>query len=199
MISGQNHVSKLCPEVLNIPGQSSPKVKHFLNNLLEIENVSYLEIGVWAGSTFISAMYKNKPIQSISIDNFSQKYDGVYGRDLFLYFCDKFLDKKYYNFIESDSFKIDVSQIKIPINIYFYDGDHSVEGQEKALTYYDEILDDIFIYIVDDYNFPEVVEGTKNGIEKMKYHIDYETILPARFNGDSSNWWNGLYVSVLRK
>lgn len=194
-----NGISKLSEEVLAIPGMSSAKVKHFLNNLLEIDNVKYLEIGVWLGSTFVSAMYKNKPIQSFAIDNFCEKEGFSSCKELFHCFCKGFLDPSTYEFIEEDSFKIDLSKIKLPVNIYFYDGGHSVESQEKALTYYDKILADTFIYIADDYNFQEVRDGTKIGIEKMNYNIDFETVLTANHNQDYENWWNGLYVSVLSK
>ena len=199
ILTASKLISKLCPEILAIPGMSSPRVRHFLNNVLEMENARYLEIGVWMGSTFISAMYKNKPTQANCIDNFSEKNEYTACRDLFFLFCKKFLNPESYKFIEGDSFQIDISQIKLPVNVYFYDGSHTVESQEKALIYYNDVLDDTFIYIVDDYNFPEVPLGTQSGIKKMNYHIDFETVLSARFNGDCENWWNGLYVSVLRK
>ena len=197
--NASKHISKLSPEILNIPGMSSAKVRHFLNNILEIDNARYLEIGVWLGSTFISAMYKNNSVQSYAIDNFCEKNGFISSKELFLTYCKIFLNRKSYEFIEGDSFKIDLSKIKLPINIYFYDGGHHVEDQEKALTYYDKILDDTFIYIADDYNFSEVSEGTKSGIKKMNYHIEFETVLPANGNQDYENWWNGLYVSVLKK
>jgi hypothetical protein len=51
--------SKLTPEILTIDGMSSPKIRHFLNNICSYPGASYLEIGCWKGSTFVSALYKN--------------------------------------------------------------------------------------------------------------------------------------------
>jgi hypothetical protein len=52
------HQSKLNEDILTTYGQSSYKIRHFLNNLLELPNANYLEIGLLNGSTFISSMYK---------------------------------------------------------------------------------------------------------------------------------------------
>jgi len=190
--------SKLSVEILSIEGMSSSKVRHFLNNLLELDNVKYLEIGVWLGSTFISSMYKNKPIQAHAIDNFCENFGMSPCRELFHAFCKSFIDDKLYTFIDNDSFTVDLSNIKFPINIYFYDGNHSEESQEKALTYYDNILDDIFIFLVDDYNYKSTRIGTKNGIKKMGYKIEYEQVLESGAC-DPKSWWNGFYIAVLSK
>ena len=53
-------ISQLNSKILNLEGMSSDKVRHFLNNICSLEHGNYLEIGVWKGSTFISALYKNK-------------------------------------------------------------------------------------------------------------------------------------------
>lgn len=39
---------------------SSPKVRHLLNNLCSLPSTSYLEIGTWKGSTWISALFQNQ-------------------------------------------------------------------------------------------------------------------------------------------
>jgi len=51
--------SKLNNDILMLNGMSSSKVRHLLNNLCALPEASYLEIGVWQGSTFISALYQN--------------------------------------------------------------------------------------------------------------------------------------------
>ena len=55
----KNGVSKLPVEVLDLPGMSSYKVRHFLNNLCaRFINTSYMEVGCYKGSTLISAGYE---------------------------------------------------------------------------------------------------------------------------------------------
>jgi hypothetical protein len=68
-----------------------------------------------------------------------------------------------YEFFCSDSFKFDRSLLKNKFSVYFYDGDHSVISHEQALTYYYDYLENYFIYICDDWNSPDVQEGTKRG------------------------------------
>src|SRR5262245_42345313 len=63
--------SKLCPEILELEGFSSPTTRSFLNSLCSTRSVNYLEVGVWKGSTLISASYKNTG-QFTGIDNFSE-------------------------------------------------------------------------------------------------------------------------------
>jgi predicted O-methyltransferase YrrM len=41
--------TKLNPKALAMDGMSSPKVRKFLNKLLETPESRYLEIGVWRG------------------------------------------------------------------------------------------------------------------------------------------------------
>jgi len=65
--------SKLTDSERELYGQSSIKLKTFLNNVCSKDNTRYLELGVYRGSTIISAMYGNKTLQAVGIENF--KYD----------------------------------------------------------------------------------------------------------------------------
>jgi hypothetical protein len=191
--------SKLPQEVLSIQGMSSSKVRHFLNNLCSLPGTNYLEIGVWRGSTWISALYGNQKSinKAIAIDNWSE-FGGPYSE--FVQNCRRFLPNTQYEFYSADCFAIEKSKIfKEPVNIYFYDGEHSAISQELAFTFYDDRLDDVFIAVVDDWNFPSVPQGTREAFEKLNYEILFEAVLPASHNGDLQNWWNGLYVAVIRK
>ena len=92
-----------------------------------------------------------------------------------------------------------MSTFKKPVNVYFYDGGHTATTQEKAFTYFNPILDDLFIAVVDDWNWDCVVEGTFMAFDKLRYEVLFDIALPANGNGDLENWWNGLYVAVIRK
>ena len=182
---------------------SSPKVRHLLNNLCTLPETSYLEIGSWKGSTWVSALYNNKDTlsQAISIDNWSH----FGGEDNFKANCTRFLPGVPYKTYSADCFALDIHEVcPIPVNIYFYDGEHTALAQEMAFTYYDEILDDVFIAIVDDWNWDMVQNGTRAAFEKLDYQILYERILPAKWNEekqnfDMENWWNGLYIAVIKR
>ena len=192
--------SKLSSEVLAIKGMSSPKIRHFLNNICSRPETRYFEVGTWQGSTFISAVYGNEnSLKSIvSNDNWSM-FGGP--KDAFFANCAKLIPNASFVFSDQDTFSIELKDtFTKSINTYFYDGDHAALAQEKALTYFNETLDDLFIYIVDDWNRETVREGTFKAIKKLNYDILYQESLPATPEiGDTERWWNGLYVAVLRK
>ena len=54
-------------------GQASIKLKTFLNNVCSKDNTRYLELGVYRGSTLMSAAYGNKTLTALGVENF--KYD----------------------------------------------------------------------------------------------------------------------------
>lgn len=186
--------SKLSKEVLSLRGMSNAKVRHLLNNLCNKENTRYLEIGVWLGSTWISALYGNESNidEAIAIDDWS-KFDGP--KDAFLENSQNFLPGYPYRVYSEDSFTLDLSSsFSFPVNVYFYDGCHTEECQEMALTYFDPVLDDVFIFVVDDWSRVAVRAGTLSGIKKMGYKIASQHVL-TKGNG----WWNGIFVAVLVK
>lgn len=197
--NAESHISKLTPNILKIEGMSSDKVRHFLNNICTLPGTRYLEIGTYAGSTWVSALYKNeKTIEdAIAVDNWSQ-FGGP--RCKFMNNCKKFLKKSKYRFYTADCFKLNKKLIfNKKINIYFFDGDHTEEDQELALTYFDDIFEDLFILIVDDWNHPPAKIGTRNAIENLNYDVLYSIELPSGGNGDRQRWWNGLYVALIKK
>lgn len=191
--------SKLSNNILKIEGMSSSKVRHFLNNLCSLPETSYLEVGVWKGSTFVSALYQNEGTikNAIAIDNWSEFEKA---RDAFLVNTSKFLSRNVFNVYEQDAFTVPLNAFVEPINIYFYDGNHSVESQCKAFTHFDAVLADTFIAIVDDWMWPQVQEGTRQAFAALGYTVLFEKeLLSALTGSDTENWWNGLYVAVIQK
>ena len=197
----ENNTSKLPEEILNMYGMTGKYTRHFYNNLLDIDDARYLEIGTWKGSSVCSAMYGNKATV-VCIDNFSEFENQ---RDEFLINFEKYKGQNNATFIEKDCFKIDVSTLP-QFNIYMYDGNHSVESHYKALVHYYNCLDNTFIYIVDDWNWEDVRTGTFNAIKDLNLSILYEK--EVRLTSDNSHtphpeasntWWNGIYIAILRK
>ncbi len=84
-----------------------------------------------------------------------------------------------------------------------YDGEHSAANHYKALTYYYDCLDDVFIFVVDDWNLNKVRDGTMASIKKLQLNVLYEKEIILSKNGantsDSKGWWNGIYFAVLQK
>lgn len=225
----ENNITKLTEKQFGVGGMSSRKVRIFLNEMIK-EDTNYLEIGVWCGSTFIAALHENPHKSAIAIDDFSEFTADFYlseckngddimrlaemsvleevvavGDNLFLKNCDK-NEISNFNLIESDCFNLTESNLNLikDINVYLYDGGHSEEEQRKALTYYIDKLSDVFILIVDDWNFPEAKSGTRLGIQDTNIKVHKEWELHANGiaysgGGDLENWWNGYYVAVCEK
>lgn len=194
--NADNNMSKITDDIIEMDGMSGTKTRHFYNNLLNFHDARYLEIGTWKGSSVCSAMCGNKAT-IVCIDNWSQ-FGGPKGE--FLLNFNKHKGENEASFVENDCYKIDVT--KLPkFNIFMYDGEHSSESHYKALLHYYNCLDDIFIFIVDDWNWKDVREGTFNSIQKLNLKILYEKEIRLTFDNSTTtgSWWNGIYVTILQK
>ena len=199
--NAEKYFSKITDEIINMEGMSGKKTRHFYNNLLNIQDARYLEIGTWKGSSVCSAMYGNNATV-VCMDNWKE-FGGP--KNQFLRNFEKYKGMNNASFIESDCFNVDIS--KLPkFNIYLYDGEHSVESQCNALVYYYDCLDDVFIYIVDDWNGKREREGTMLAIEKLKLKILYKKEIRltlddshTEINLAKETWWNGICVFIFQK
>lgn len=195
--NAEKHISKLPKQVIELEGMSSPKVRHFLNNICSRDGTRYLEVGVWKGSTFISALYGNESsiVVADAIDDFSEFY-GPY--EEFKINCRNVLYEQFFNF-HKNRFQNVQPNLSPPINTYFYDGNHSHESQRDALLHFYPCLDSQFIYIVDDWSFPDVKPGTMDAIDKLGCKILKSWDLKKNSDEDHNQWWCGLFVAVIEK
>jgi len=200
--NAENNISKITNDIINMEGMSGTKTRHFYNNLLNTEDARYLEIGTWKGSSVCSAMCGNKATV-ICIDNWSE-FGGP--KSEFLINFEKFKGENKATFIENDCYKVDVSTLP-KFNIYMYDGNHTNESHYNALLHYYNCLDDVFIFIVDDWNWKDVRDGTFNSIQKLNLKVLYENEIKTTNNDthpewgspEQQEWHNGIYVAILQK
>lgn len=216
-----NLTSKLTPAILGMEGMSSPKVRHFLNNICDFERererVNYLEIGVWRGSTFCSSIFNNNLNCAIAIDNFTE-FEGcripntnmirqeIPIRDNFTYNVNQTLlwsNNKPNNtkFYDEDCFKIDLNKL-LNFDIYLYDGGHKEEEQYNAFKYFNSKLNNTFIAIVDDWNYEAAQNGTKRAFDELGYKVIQEWIMPgdqSTLEKANKDWWNGYYIALINK
>ena len=197
----------------NVPGLSSARVRHFLNNLCSQEGAVYLEVGVYAGSTFCAAIQNNDMVAAYANDDWSQPnlQPAREGLEVPLYDVDvnTFVQNLQEN-ITTDSLEFDVQVLKgdssqlgkkdfkHDVNIIFYDGDNS---EKKMLEFFRNMLEyttKVFTLVIDDANIEENVKITKTWVEEHGIKIMYEREL-LNDQEDANMWWNGLYVLVLAK
>jgi hypothetical protein len=199
--NAENNTSKVSDEILALEGMTGKKTRHFYNNLLNKDDISYLEIGTWKGSSVCSAMYNNNATV-VCIDNFAE-FSGP--KTEFLNNFNRFKGLNTATFLEGDCF--DIKHDIQNVNVYLYDGNHSYDSHYNALKSYITSLRDTFIFIVDDWNWDVVQTATKKSIEDLNLTVLYENSViipctsgcPHKSTLDKEGWWNGIYFAVLKK
>ena len=209
-LSSEGQLPNGCPA-----GMTSAKIKHLFNSLLSRmpSNTNYLEIGTWEGGILIPGLYGNDHINVSVIDIFTDPNAHAYGdagldnwkhhtatKETFFRNLDVYLPgRKPLDVYIRDCFEDDILPDNRSYKVYFYDGPHDKESQKKALTQYSKYMEDVFVYLVDDYLDVSTREGTEEGIATANLEVVYRQELFSRYNGDVENYWNGFGVFVLRR
>lgn len=191
--------SSLSPQALGIPGMIDDSTRHLLNNLCA-QGADYLEIGTLMGASVVAAAFDNTG-QCWAVDDFSQ-WPMVDGGGAFLHLqgnpryrqalgkptrqvwmdhiCGLDLQERV-TLIEEDCFTFEPD---FTVDVFYYDGDHSAQGTERALRRFIPLLRPS-VLLIDDYRSPEV----RLGVERAQLSIAQAWHCePA---------WNGLLVAVL--
>jgi len=185
--------SKLSHDVLQLPGCSGTKTKHLLNNLMSLEGVRYLDVGTCEGSSVCSAAYGNTCEMTV-VDN----YQGG-TKDLRVKNMATFANGPEVTLVEKDPFRVNVTKELKKYNVYLYDGpDHSNLGHYRAIQHFYRAMDDVFVLLIDDWNWPDVKTSTANALKGMRLNKLFEREISTG-SGSDAGWWNGMYVAVLEK
>lgn len=197
------HESFIDKEILDIKGFSTGVMRRLISNLCHFQkdNLTYLEVGLYAGATYCAAINNNDGITAIGVEDFSQPFgDGAVFEEL----KDNVQQFGWENFaiFTENFFSISPSRIKHPVDIFFYDGEHSYESQSKALPHALPMLADEFVFIVDDYDWVDVQMGTKDSIADLLNNGDIEVHKTWKLSdnqADGPNWHNGVAILLCRK
>ncbi len=209
-LKNRSNLPQILSEQTTINGFSGKKFRLFMNNVTSKKDINYLEVGVFCGSTIVSSLHgnMNKIGIAYAVDNWSEFTEYVDPKEIFYSNINRWLPDydKTLKIIEGDCFSIDKSEIDKKINLYFYDGPHTEEDHRNAFLYYNDVFDDVFIAIVDDWAKERVRAGTKSAFEKLNYKVVSDwTIEPDTFddvnaaNKSDPDWWNGVYIAVIKK
>jgi hypothetical protein len=186
-------------------GMSGKRYRYLINNLVELtENPRYLEIGSWLGSTACSALYGNIS-KALCIDNWSE-FGGP--REMFLQNIDaiKKTAKIDFTFLESDYRQVNYANLG-KFNIFLFDGPHTEEDQYAGVSLTEPALDDVYTFIVDDWNWEPVRSGTLNAIHRCRIEIicsieirtSQDNTQPDSAAFRKSDWHNGYFIAVCKK
>jgi hypothetical protein len=201
------YISKLDNYILSMDGMSGKKTRHLYNNIASMPDSKYLEIGTWKGSTVCSALCNNS-IYCVAIDNWTE-FGGP--KDEFMNNFNRYRGDSNATFIEADCWSLGTKDFDISkkFNIYMYDGNHDENAHFRALSHFQPLLEDEFIYIVDDWNWDYVNRGTLEAINRNHFDILYKHELFTNNKvhpewgvpggaGKDGDWHNGICVFVLK-
>jgi len=207
---GEKEVSKLTQDVINIHGITSNKIRCFLNNICSIGG-TYLEIGVFRGATFCSAIYQNN-IHAIGLDNFaspnlmpmgvSQKLASYLKRGIdvppqedFINNVKRFGNPEHLDIYKTDYTSFDYTQLP-KVNIVFYDGDTRYHDQYTVLKKILPLFSEQTILIMDDWNWNSGAIDDLIKEENLIVTFKEEIFTQGE---DMGSFWNGLGVFLIEK
>lgn len=198
--------------IYSIDGMSGKKYRYFINTLIAaLDDARYLEVGSWMGSTLCSAVHGNR-VKAVAIDNWSE-FGGP--KEQFLANLQKYITPEVHvTLVESDFRKVDYSKLPGPFNVYLFDGPHGAIDQYHGLSLPMPCLAEEFVFIVDDWNWERVREGTIAAMARSGVTARYAAAIRSTDNGLSPphltplvdfrqardfDWHNGYFVTVLAK
>jgi len=184
-------------EIVSLGGFSGQRYRKFANTLLSKKVFkTYLEIGVYTGSTSISALYGNVDHLKnyVLMDNFSE-FGG--SKDTFVSNWKRIIGTEP-NLIDADCFSFDpVKKGITDVDVFLYDGEHTETTQYLALKHYIHSMSSSFVFIVDDWRYAWIRSGTQKAITELGLKV----VFNQEFDGldDRNGWWNGCSIFVLEK
>lgn len=194
--------SKLDAETLAIKGFSTPTMRHFFNNLCSSPVAHYLEVGAWFGASACAAMFGNKQLRTTIVEDFSQDFSEIKARDHLMASIERVRPTTgTTDLIERDAFTVPMDKfVANPVDVFFYDGRHDYEPQRKAIPYFLSALNSPCAIVVDDFNWPDVERGTRDGIKDVagQLRLEKKWVIHTPTQDDPV-WHNGLFVGVFVK
>jgi hypothetical protein len=178
---------------------SGQSFRSLLNGYFHEKSLSYLEIGVWKGSTICSVIDGNTVIATC-IDNWTE-FEGPHKIAV------KNIGKKI-----NDSCKISIINrdyksmnfanfLEGSTDVYFFDGPHAEEDHVHGARIVSSLNFDTLLFIVDDWNIGHVRRGTTKGLESINHKIvgKIEIFTDGKKLGRQSRWHNGYAFFVISK
>ena len=214
-------------------GMSGRAGRLLLNRLCSTVGTSYLEAGTAGGSMFCSAAHKNDNVENQfvgfdlfhdeTISNCRINFTEMFSKNFREYIGNPAEMQGIYHVLKGNYFEIDLVDFferrnLQKVNLYFYDADHSLEATYYSLIHTIDVLDEVFIYVVDDWNDWNIRKGAFNSIKDLGLKIhgywplhslagDMWNQIPEekrikdydKWFGDYTRFYNGVGVFVLEK
>jgi predicted O-methyltransferase YrrM len=189
---------------INISGLTSSRVQTLLNSLAK-NCGAYLEVGSYLGATAAAVMYNN-PIKAYLIDKWEEQIQPARedmtteanDYDKFIANLSPYVGKSDVKVFREDMLNVNLQDIDSKIDMFMYDGPHDAKSTADAIKYYWPVLANEAILIFDDANWEPVVQGARDGLNELDAKVIYEKMI-LNSEENPREWWNGLYILVIKK
>jgi len=200
------------PDVcISTVGYSGYKTRYFINNLMRtVMTPKYLQVGLWKGSMFCSAIGGIPGVTAVGIDNFSFQPDRA---ELDMNIRMVKYSSSTVEIIERDFNGVSLDS-RGPFNVMLYDGGRGVDPSTILPTVINS-MDSSFVFIVQDWDHAygggdsPLNAGVLDSITSLglttQYYTDLQTGGFYESGGNNASdvyytdWHNGLGIFVLSK
>ncbi len=178
-------------KLVDTPRMSTLAIAAIINEAvagMSSEN-TFVNVGIWHGFSFLSALINNPGKICVGVDNFSE-FGGPKE-----HFMPRFERLKSTNHFFYDMDYLDYfAQIhKRQIGFYFYDGNHSYSNQLQGLKVAEPFFSPECLILVDDTNWDEPYRATFDFMNQSPN--SYRTLLDVRTRHNCHpTFWNGVLV-----
>jgi predicted O-methyltransferase YrrM len=188
----------------NISGLTSMRVQTLLNSVAKGVG-TYLEVGSYLGATGC-AVLENNVLNANFVDNWNQDLQpnsntlqlDTNNKQKFLENIEQYKGMSNVQVFDCDMFATPIELLHNQIQMFFYDGPHDKKTTKQAVQYFWSTFTDQAVLIFDDANWEGVIDGVNEGVADMNGTIAYKkAILNAEES--KSEWWNGIYIIVIKK
>jgi len=200
------------PDVcISTVGYSGYKTRYFINNLMRtVMTPKYLQVGLWKGSMFCSAIGGIPGVTAVGIDNFSLEPDRAA--------LDMNIRMVKYSSTTVEIIERDFNGVSLdgrgPFNVMLYDGGRGIAPATILPTVIDA-MDSSFVFVVQDWDHAygggdsPLNAGVLSSIADLglttQYYTNvqsggyYESVGNASSDVYYTDWHNGLGIFVLTK
>lgn len=199
------NISKVDEDTFDVGGFCTPLMRRLYNNLCNLPDVGYLEVGAFKGASLCAAACGNTNGVFYSIESFAQDFGSNGVRDELLRNIEaarakgstiRLIEEDFWNLSEASKAELGL----VRADVLMYDGEHSEKSQRKAMTALLPYMADACILIVDDASWDTVRDGTLKGLQDIskQRRVVREHIYHVGQN-DHPLYHNGVALYVLEK
>ncbi len=179
-----------------VESMNRPEYLHLLTNLCSYPDVVHMHIGFWKGGSLFPCLEGDPNTKVYGVDCF---FNDAGLRTTFMEHSSRLGYDGKYELFDCDYRDVDLSLISDKINFHLYDADHAEEHQYNGLVRFEPVLADVFIFLVDGYDWTTIYDGTWRALNDLigrGWKLRYKKEL---FGADHDKWHTGHGLFVMER